>query len=607
MAGPSSYNDDRQRVLDATDLVALIGEHLSLKRKGREYVCLCPFHNDHSPSMYVVPHKQIYHCFVCGAGGNAIDFMINYHKMDFPEVLNLLAERAGVTLTPWKPSRAGGPVADPSLPVVDKADLVRANETAASFFRTILQHAEHGTRAREVIQQRGISPEMVERFQLGAAPDRWDGLLLTAQQRDIPTEHLQAAGLVQLRREVGGHYDVFRNRLMFPIRDQLGRVIAFGGRRLNPEDEPKYRNSQETAVFDKSSTLFGLQQARQAVVDDGRIVVTEGYTDVIACHQAGFENVVATLGTALTARHARILKRLCDTVILLFDGDEAGQRAADRALEVFFAEPIDVKIAILPQGTDPDDLLKQADGPERFRALLSGAVDSLAYHADRLREKVATVRSMSARATLVGEELERLMELGLNRVEPLRKSLIVRSLSSILRVDEAAVLAQVRQLEKRALGRRRSDSEQEMGVSAHESAQELRQIAEDEILGCILVDPTLFRGKSLDPGLFADGLRRELAVRLAGVEPDEIEHIMTEVDDARVRLLAVRCYARVKRITSESPARLQATYDQCLRTLEGLRSPTGEKPRPEDPVVERLRRIRTASPDPAALARTTDT
>jgi hypothetical protein len=182
----------------------------------------------------------------------------------------------------------------------------------------------------------------------------------------------------------------------------------------------------------------------------------------------------------------------------------------------------------------------------------------------------------------------------------------VRSLSSILRVEESAVLAQVRQLEKRASGRRKPDNDGDATVTARESAQELRQIAEDEILGCILVDPTLFRGKSLDPGLFADGVRRDLAARLEGVEPDEIEHIMSEVDDPRVRLVAVRCYARVKRITSESPARLKATYDQCLRTLEALRSPSGEEPAPVDPVLERLRRMQAATPDPAALARTTD-
>ncbi len=609
MPASGSFNDDRQRVLDATDIVTLVGEHVSLKRKGREYVCLCPFHDDHDPSMYVVPHKQIYHCFVCGAGGNAIDFMINFHKMDFPEALRLLAERAGIALTPFRSSRRDGrthpeeELAEGAA--LDKSDLIRINDAANRFFRTILQHAEHGKAARAMLQERRIAPEMVERFGLGAAPDRWDGLVLTLQKKGFSPAQLQAAGLAQPRRD-GGCYDVFRNRLMFPIQDQLGRVIAFGGRRLNPEDEPKYRNSQESAVFDKSATLFGLQQARQAVVDDGTIVVTEGYTDVIACHQAGFENVVATLGTALTVRHARALKRMCSTVVLLFDGDEAGQRAADRALEVFFAEPIDVKIAILPDGSDPDDLLKSDGGPERFRELLAGAIDSLAFRAQRLRARVAAAGSMSARAALVGEELERLMELGLNRVEPLRRSLILRNLSSVLGVDESSVLAQVRQLEKRPAGRRRSDNNGSEPVAGSESAQELRQIAEDEILGCILVDPALFRGKSLDPGLFADGVRRELAVRLSGVEPDRIEHMISEVEDPRVRLTAIRCYALVKRITSENQARLEATYDQCLRTLEALQEPSGEKTDRTETVVQRLRRMQGAASDPAALARSTD-
>ncbi|MCK4873652.1 MAG: DNA primase, partial [Phycisphaerales bacterium] len=451
MPNLSQQNQDRQHVLDSTDIVDLIGEHLTLTPKGREFVGICPFHDDHKPSMWVVPHKQIYHCFSCGAGGNAFDFMMNYHKMGFVDALKALADRAGITLTPFTPRRPGAPT-DAALidgqPDAESqftaGELAAANAAALDFFRVILRHPEHGTTARDILAGRGIPDDMAERFMIGAAPDRWDGLRLTLSKKGYSDELLHAAGLIIPKQDQSGYYDGFRNRLMFPIHDQIGRVVAFGGRRIKPDDEPKYRNSPETAIFDKSATLYGLHQARRAVIDNRVMIVTEGYTDVIACHQAGIENVVATLGTALTARHARVLKRMCDTVILLFDGDEAGQRAADRALEVFFAEPIDVKIAVLPDNLDPDELLKQEDGRARFDAAIAGAVDALAYHGRRLRDKIQAIESTSGQTQLVERELERLVELGLNRVAPLRRGVILRDLASILGVEEAAVLAQAR-------------------------------------------------------------------------------------------------------------------------------------------------------------------
>ncbi len=436
-------------MLDAADIEAVVGDVCALKTKGREYVCLCPFHDDRNPSMYVVPHKRMYHCFVCGAGGNAIDFVMNYHAMGFREALEHLAERFGVELTRRPPTGGGmsGGGSDASAGVT-REDVLGANAFALSFFRALLKHPEHGRAAREAIAARGISDEMVEEFQLGAAPDRYDGLIKTAASRNVSTRSLEGAGLIK-RRESGGHYDALRNRLIFPILDQAGRAIAFGGRILNPEDTPKYLNSPETRVFEKGSQLYGLRQAWNAMRAEKVAVVTEGYTDVIACHQAGFRNVVATLGTALTSRHASVLRRAVDRVVLLFDGDEAGQRAADRAVEVFFAEPIDVSIAVLEGGEDPADMLGRGEaGAARFREILDGAADALEYRFGRLERRLDEAGhgiGSQARARLVEEDVARLAELGLFGLSPIRQQAVVRRYAAVAGADEAAVREAVSQ------------------------------------------------------------------------------------------------------------------------------------------------------------------
>ena len=612
--------DDRQRVLDATDIVQVVGEHVALQRKGREYVGLCPFHDDHKPSMYVVPHKQIYHCFSCGAGGNALDFLINYHKLDFREALQVLADRAGITLTPRRSAatRKGQNTSSGQVEI-SKAELAAVNEAALGFFRAILNHEEHGKTVREILQQRHISPEMVERFSIGAAPDRWDGLVQTLTARGCPAEHLVAAGLAAPRQAAGGYYDVLRNRVIFPIHDQVGRVVAFGGRRINPDDDPKYRNSPETVLFNKSATLYGLYQARKSVIDDRRMIVTEGYTDVIACHQAGFENVVATLGTALTVQHARILKRMCNTIILLFDGDEAGQRAADRALQVFFAEPIDVKIAIMPEGKDPDELLRRENGKELFRQAIDEAVDALAYKSSRIRQKIAPLQSQSARADLVEQELQQLIELGLDRVAPLRRGLILRDLAGILGVDEGAVIAQARRFRMRQQIRSTAspvtDSAKEVTPKSTngtldrvptgaESAQELRNIAEGQLLGCILVDPEQFLSKSPHPGLFLNPVNRALAATLAETKADQLEHLFVDLEDPKVRSAAIHWHETMRNMTMGDADRLKRNFEDCLAILNMKQDEKEEK---AESVVTRLLKVKTVAVNPAALARVSET
>lgn len=562
-------NDDVQRVRDAVSIERIIAEHVTLKPKGREFAGLCPFHDDHNPSMAVVPRKQIFHCFVCGTGGDVFSFVQKFHKMDFREALEYLAQRGGIEL---KPRKAPAPGEEPAT---SRTKLIEANATAAEFFKTIYRHAEHGAAARAVVAKRGISDEMVERFQIGAAPDRMDGLLLTLSRMGLDSRVFVEAGL--LRDREGRVYDTFRHRLMFPITDQIGRFIAFGGRKMRDEDEPKYLNSPESRVFNKSATLFGLAQAAKSIQVARTAVITEGYTDTIACHQAGLENAVATLGTALTREHAVILRRLCDRVVLLFDGDDAGQRAADRAAEIFFAEPLDVVVATLDKFTDakdPDELLKRDGGLEVLNKALAAGVDVLKYRFDRVARTIQG-GGIAARSRAVEQEVERLAELGLTDVEPVRKRMILRELARLADVDEQTVARAVP-----AARGARSAPRREAAPEASETARLATGplSASEALIGCLLCDPSLlttldaaaraiiapeqFEGEAL-PELVRTLLRR----RDEG-ESCELVAMLSALPSEATRSAATILAARTEQESGGDTGVLHRHWAECLRLAQ---------------------------------------
>jgi DNA primase len=422
-----AFDDDKLRVLEASDIASVVGEYVRLVPKGREFVCLCPFHDDHSPSMYVVPHKRMFHCFVCGAGGDVFSFIQRYHGVDFSEAMRMLAERAGIELTPWK--RAPGEDA----PRLGRSALIEANRRAMGFFQTILRGHAEGAGARAVIDRRGIAPAMVERFGLGAAPDRWDGLLTTIRAKGLDDAAFLAVGLLK-KGDRPEPYDALRNRLIFPILGETGEPIAFGARRIDDADEPKYLNSPESPLFNKSRTLFGLPIARDAIRKSGRAVVVEGYTDVIACHQAGLAHVVGTLGTAFTVAHAQKLRGQCAEVVLLFDGDEAGQNAADRAIEVLIGAKLDIRVAMLTGKTnakDPDELLRRPGGIDQLRRILDTAEPVLDRWARRIREKQASM-GPAGRARYLDEQVARLAQTGLDALSPIERDSMLASLAGAL-------------------------------------------------------------------------------------------------------------------------------------------------------------------------------
>jgi DNA primase len=324
------------RVQQANNIIDVISEYVSLAKKGREMVGLCPFHEDHRPSMYVNETKQIFKCFACGAGGDVLKFVQMKENLTFPQAIERLAQRAGIELVPSR-----RPLTADRRQETDPAILAKVNDWAARYFASCLADPVRGKSTRDYIASRAIHTDSVETWRLGLAIDSATGLAEAARKKGLSQSLLQAAGLVTTAGQ-----DRFVNRLMFAITDVTGRVIGFGGRTLT-DDGAKYINSPATALFDKSSCLYGLDQARKGIIDSQTVVVVEGYTDCIMAHQQGCTNVVATLGTSLTSTHGRILRRYAKKVVLLFDGDTAGEAASHRALDICLKERIDIKIATM--------------------------------------------------------------------------------------------------------------------------------------------------------------------------------------------------------------------------------------------------------------------
>jgi len=343
--------DTVQLIKDAADIAEIIGEHVSLKRAGTNLKGLCPFHSEKTPSFTVNPERKTYHCFGCGEGGDAISFMMNFHRLSFAEALKELARKYQIAL-PEKPLNPQ------ELEKAQKREALHvANEKAAELFHQLLLSDPGAQKAREYLGKRGIPEEIIKEFRLGFAPDSWNFLVNALPKQKIATEAAKEAGLI-VPRDNSGFYDRFRNRVMFPIIGLTGRVVAFGGRILD-DGQPKYMNSPESPVFDKSRTLFGLYQNREHIRQAKNCLVVEGNFDLLSLVVHGVRNVVAPLGTALTQAHVRSLKGYTDEVILLFDGDQAGLKAAMRSVPLFLSEQVTARIAVLPENHDPDTFVRE--------------------------------------------------------------------------------------------------------------------------------------------------------------------------------------------------------------------------------------------------------
>lgn len=399
-----------RRIQDASDIVDVVSGYLTLQKKGQNYVGLCPFHHEKTPSFVVSPAKQLFHCFGCGAGGDVIGFLMKADSLSFPEAVRTLGEKAGIPI--------------PTLSFAHKASsedsirepLLKIHQEAAEYYHQVLANHPAAQNARRYLEERGVRPETVQTFTLGYALPAWDGLLKHLQRQGWSFDQVERAGLAISREERTGQYDRFRDRIIFPIRNLQGKVIAFGGRLLpgrqfpsgNPSVSdgpslPKYLNSPETPIYTKGQHLFAIERARGAASRAGSLVIVEGYLDALAAHQAGVENTVATLGTALTSEHLHLIRRFTRKVILVFDPDLAGVRATLRTVELFLGSGMAAQVVTLPEGLDPDSFIK-SHGAQAFQELLSKPVGLLEYTLQQMVTKTSH-KTLEEKLKIINEVL----------------------------------------------------------------------------------------------------------------------------------------------------------------------------------------------------------
>jgi DNA primase len=396
----ASWSDVRAQVLAATDLVELVGQSVRLIRRGRDFVGLCPFHQEKTPSFKVSSANQYFYCFGCKASGSALDFVMRRDRVEYVDALRWLAERANIPMPSGRGRQDAG----------KRQLLLEAHSAALGVFQKLLNDAERGAAARSYLADRGFTQETIRRFGIGLSADAWDGLIGNPAMRKFAPALLVEAGLCKARGNNGaggeGFYDTFRNRLIFPIRDETGRVIAFGGRVMPGSDDPaKYLNSPESPLFSKSRCVYGLDLARGQMVATRTAVVVEGYTDVVIAHQFGVENVVSVLGTAMTEQHVAVLRRFADRIVLLFDADAAGDAAVARVVELFLTQPIEIAIATMPGGLDPDELLLK-QGAEAFGKVVAEAEDALSFQWRMLRRAMGDGPDLTVQQKAVTRYLE---------------------------------------------------------------------------------------------------------------------------------------------------------------------------------------------------------
>jgi len=406
-----------EQIAAANDIVEVIGSYFPLKRAGSNFKALCPFHQEKTPSFTVSPGRQTFHCFGCGAGGSVFRFVMDYEHTDFPAAVRKLATRAGITVVE---KRAAG---DEDRRYEARRTLLKLHADAADWFHENLLKRDVGEPARKYLKERGITAEVAKHWQLGYAPDEWDALGSWARTQGYHTRDLITSGLAKTRDDEGGApvessnaYDRFRGRIMFPIRNDVGEVIAFSGRLLkNEEGAAKYLNSPETPLFRKGSVLFGLDKTKRALIEANCAVVCEGQLDLISLFEAGITNVVAPQGTAFTENQARVLRRFVNEVVLCFDADAAGQKAAERSLDALLQNDLIVRVAEMPAGEDPDSLVRR-EGKESFEKRVAGARDFFDYWIERetagvdlgsLGAKMQLARSLAETVSRVRDPLMR--------------------------------------------------------------------------------------------------------------------------------------------------------------------------------------------------------
>ncbi len=615
MVSTGSPFDEKEQVRQAIDIVELVGSHVQLRRQGRNYVGLCPWHDDTRPSMQVNPERQSFRCWVCDIGGDVFSFTMKIEGVEFREALQMLADRAGISLQKRRPALAGGKTGeDPAQEAFEqsgpaaasgegKRTLLRAMAWAEQQYHECLVNSPEGEVARQYLKQRAVAAESIEQFHLGFSPNQRDWMLRRVEGDQKRAKILETIGLLARPQDGGHYYDRFRGRVLFSIRDAQGRPVGLGGRVL-PESgatsPAKYINTPETPLFSKSNLLYGLDVARDAMRSSRTALVMEGYTDCIAAHQYGFRDAVAVLGTALGESHIRVLKRFADRIVLVLDGDEAGQRRAGEVLELFVAQQADLRIVTLPEGTDPCDFLHQ-HGAEAFAELLrEKAVDAL-DHAYRVNTRGVDLHGDVHAAS---QALERLVAIvakaprlrhDTTREDRFREEKILQRLAARFRVDEAEVRRRMTALRRRARNRATASRPGNVipegaipqGVIPDEAdAQPPVKIGplQRELLELLIAHPECLpevRAEVEPPWLTAVSCRRiyQTCCRLLddGVTP-EFERLMLQFDDPAIKSLLVELDegGRAKRERVEDPMALLRELIKTFQRQEVQRRRPGQ-------------------------------
>ena len=482
MAIPENVIDQIQA---RSDIVEVISRYIPLQKAGRNFKAQCPFHNEKTPSFVVSPDKQIYHCFGCGAGGNVFSFLMKYENLEFPEVVGMLAEKAGIQLPRFGPEKR-------ELTSL-ATQLYKINELAIQFFEECLPRSPG---ARDYLSSRGISEEMIKKFRIGYSPDSWDGVLNYLNKKNVPGAMAEKAGLAIARTE-GGYYDRFRKRLIFPIFDLKDRALGFGGRVLD-SSLPKYMNSPETYIYSKGRNLYGLNYTRDSIKKSGHALIVEGYLDFIIPYQAGVRNIVATLGTALTIDQVKLLKRFAGTVIMVYDPDEAGEAASLRNMDLFISEGVNVYVAELPKGFDPDGYIRKF-GTEDFVKLTKSSKNLFDYKMAKLSSRF-DIKSAHGKAAIASEMLPTI-----SRIEnAVLRSNLVKKLAERLSVDEESIRTELKKVKPDYTTR-------VYNISPVEARKDSKS-AERMVLALLLEGESYIKKvkESLSPDEFKDSLVRDV-------------------------------------------------------------------------------------------------
>jgi DNA primase len=604
----------KERVKAASDIVDVVGAYVNLRPAGPTFKGLCPFHDDKHPSFDVDPRRQRYRCWACNKFGDVINFVQEFERVSFPEALELLARRAGIS-----PEKFGARTQGAS-----RASMLDVMRWAAEQFQACLLESPLAEAARVYLGERKLTGETVRRFGLGFAPGANNWLCKQAAQARMSAELLEMVGLIAKRPEDQTSYDRFRDRVMFPIRDVQGRTVGFGGRILpsSPyaERAPKYYNSTETPLFSKSEQLYGIDQARQAATKTGYLAIVEGYTDVLMAHQSGIANVVATMGTALNARHVAQLRRLAGRVVLVFDADAGGDTGVDRALQIFVSHDLDLRIATLPQGQDPCDLLA-AQGPSPFQQALESATDVFEFKLNRVWSAEANNGVEGRRRG--AEQILAVVAAVPNanrdkRAGMLKWELMINRLAHRLQIKEESLWMRFRELQaaRPALDDTGRPGVQQQAAEKDAVSQQYRAPRHEiRLLEVLLAYPELVAGARAEvkteelehPGL---RLLLESLFRLAadGVQPD-LDHLQGRLDNEKISLVEkarqlqergleiLDGAAELRGVLARFIERRIALLKQAL--LERLEArDTDGAARVQEQLRELSRRVRNEHPDP---------